>query len=132
MKRILFACTHNAGRSQMAAAFFNQLADPAKATALSAGTQPTDHVHPVVATVMWEVGIDLSTARRQRLTPKLAQRADVLVAMGCGEQCPFVLGVEVVEWESPDPKDRPVDEVRSIRDEIAKRVRRLVRDRDLS
>ena len=116
----------------MAAAFFNQLADPAKATALSAGTQPTDHVHPVVATVMWEVGIDLSTARRQRLTPKLAQRADVLVTMGCGEQCPFVPGVEVVEWESPDPKDRPVDEVRSIRDEIAKRVRRLVRDRDLS
>ena len=132
MKRILFACTHNAGRSQMAAAFFNQLADPAKATALSAGTQPADHVHPVVATVMWEVGIDLSTARRQRLTPKLAQRADVLVTMGCGEQCPFVPGVEVVEWESPDPKDRPVDEVRSIRDEIAKRVRRLVRDRDLS
>ncbi len=116
----------------MAAAFFNQLADPVKATALSAGTQPADHVHPVVATVMWEVGIDLSAVRPQRLTPKLARRADVLVTMGCREQCPLVPGVEVVAWELQDPKDRPLDEVRAIRDDISKRVRRLVQDRDLS
>ena len=123
---VLFACTHNAGRSHMAAAFFNQLADPAKARAISAGTQPAPNVHPAVATVMKEVGIDLSAARPQRLTPQLTMTASLLITMGCGEECPYVPGVEVQDWELPDPKDLPVELVRAIRDEIGHRVQILV------
>lgn len=126
MPHVIFACIHNAGRSQMAAAFFNTLADPAKARAASAGTSPGDRVHPEVAAAMTEVGIDLTGARPQRLTPELAATAQMLVTMGCGDECPFVPGVKRDDWPLDDPKGRPIDEVRRIRDEIRRRVEALV------
>lgn len=129
MKTILFACTHNAGRSQMAAALFNASADPAKARAVSAGTNPSDGVHPEVLEVMKEIGIDLSSARPRRLTGELASASDLLVTMGCGETCPFVPGLETLDWELPDPKGRPIAEVRRIRDEVSGRVRDLLGER---
>ena len=124
--RVLFACVHNAGRSQMAAALFNALADPAKAEALSAGTRPGTAVHPEVRDAMREMGIDLSAARPQLLTPELAATTRMLITMGCGEECPFVPGVERDDWALPDPKGRPVEEVRAIRDDIRGRVAALV------
>jgi arsenate reductase (thioredoxin) len=124
--RVIFACVHNAGRSQMAAAFFNAVADPNRAEAVSAGTEPGDHVHPVVIDVMREVGIHLSGNRPQRLTPDLARGASLLVTMGCGESCPYVPGLRRDDWPLADPKDRPFEEVRTIRDEIRERVRQLV------
>ena len=126
MKRVIFACVHNAGRSQMAAAFFNALADPARATAVSAGTQPGDRLHPEVLIVMGEAGIDLSAARPQRLTDELARGAQLLVTMGCGEACPFVPSLERLDWPLPDPKGLPLEEVRIVRDEVRERVRGLV------
>jgi arsenate reductase len=126
---VIFACVHNAGRSQMAAAFFNALADPALARARSAGTTPGDRVHPEVVEVMREVGIDLSASRPQRLTADLAHGARLLVTMGCGEQCPYVPGLERTDWALPDPKGRPLDEVRAIRDEIRGRVEALLAGR---
>ena len=127
MKTILFACVHNAGRSQMAAAFFNALADPAKARATSAGTAPGDRVHPEVVTAMREAGLDLSGAAPQRLTPELARGAAILVTMGCGDQCPLVPGARVEDWPLADPKGASPDEVRAIRDEIRSRVAELLR-----
>jgi arsenate reductase len=126
MKTALFACVHNAGRSQMAAAFFNALADPRKARAVSAGTQPGDRVHPEVIAVMKEAGIDLSSARTTRLTPELGQEASILVTMGCGDQCPYVPGVKRDDWPLDDPKGRSLEEVRRIRDDIKSRVEALV------
>jgi arsenate reductase len=126
---VIFACVHNAGRSQMAAAFFNELADPERARAISAGTQPADAVHPVVVEVMKESGIDVSGHRPRRITPELAQNARLLVTMGCGDQCPVVPGLELFDWALPDPKDRPLAEVRTIRDDIRSRVLRLVTSR---
>lgn len=126
MKTVLFACVHNAGRSQMAAAFFNQLADPARARAISAGTEPATHVHPEVVRTMGEVGVHLGGAVPQRLTDDLARTADVLVTMGCGETCPVVPGVQRVDWELRDPKGRGADEVRAIRDEIRELVVHLI------
>jgi arsenate reductase (thioredoxin) len=123
---VLFACVHNAGRSQMAAAFFNAEADPAKARAISAGTQPGKSVHPEVVDAMSEVGIDLSAARPRRLTPELASQASLLITMGCGEACPFAPGLQGDDWELPDPKGLPPERVRAIRDEIRARVERLV------
>jgi len=123
---ILFACVHNAGRSQMAAAFFNYLADPAKTRAISAGTDPDDSVHPEVVDVMREIGIDLSAARPRHLTPELAAQASLLITMGCGETCPFVPGLQREDWDLPDPKGLPPERVRAIRDEIRARVERLV------
>jgi arsenate reductase len=128
-KTVLFACTHNAGRSQMAAAFFNQIASPEKAVARSAGTQPADRVDPAVITAMREVGIDLEGVRPQLLTPTMAQGATLLVTMGCGEQCPVVPGVQIVDWALPDPKDQPLEEVRRIRDDIRIRVELLLGER---
>ncbi len=128
-EKILFACVHNAGRSQMAAAFFNGAADAAKAVAVSAGTRPGSHVHPEVQDVMREVGIDLSSAHPQLLTAELASGARMLITMGCGEECPYVPGVERDDWALPDPKGRPVEEVRAIRDEIHRRVTELVASR---
>jgi arsenate reductase (thioredoxin) len=127
MITVLFACVRNAGRSQMAAALFNLEADPAKARAISAGTSPGAEVHPEVIEVMREVGLDLSDARPQRLTPELAARAQVLVTMGCGDQCPFVPGTVREDWPLHDPAGRSLGEVRAIRDEIRARVRELVR-----
>ena len=129
MERVVFACVHNAGRSQMAAAFLSALADPSRVEAVSAGTQPGDHVHPVVVDVMREVGIDLGGNRPQRLTEDLARDASLLVTMGCGEECPYVPGLQTDDWPLPDPKDRPLAEVRAIRDEIRARVAALVEAR---
>ena len=129
MDNVIFACVHNAGRSQMAAAFFNELADPERARAISAGTQPADAIHPVVVEVMKEAGIDVSGQRPRRITPELARNARLLVTMGCGDQCPFVPGLELSDWPLPDPKDRPLAEVRTIRDDIRARVLRLVTSR---
>ena len=126
MRTVIFACVHNAGRSQMAAALFNALADPAKAQALSAGTQPGEHVHPEVQAAMSEIGIDLSGARPQRLTDELAAGAALLITMGCGEACPHVPGLERDDWPLPDPKGQPIERVREIRSEIRRRVQALV------
>ncbi len=123
---VLFACVHNAGRSLMAAALFNALADPAKAEALSAGTRPGPRVHPEVLEAMREIGIDLSAAQPQLLTPRLAATARMLVTMGCGEECPYVPGAEREDWALPDPKGKPIEEVRAIREEIRGRVTALV------
>ena len=125
MKTVLFACVHNAGRSQMAAAWFNRLADPAKARAVSAGTAPAERVHPEVVAVMREEGIDLSDARPQRLTPELAEQAQLLITMGCGDECPYVPGLRRDDWPLDDPKGKPIAQVREIRDEIRERVRTL-------
>lgn len=123
MSRVfLFACVHNAGRSQMSAALFNALADPAKARAISAGTQPGARVHPEVVAVMLEMGIDLAEVRPQRLTPELAATVDTLITMGCGDDCPVVPGVRRDDWPLPDPKGQPLEQVRAIRDEIQRRV----------
>ena len=132
METVIFACVHNAGRSQMAAAWFNALADPAKARGLSAGTQPGDRVHPGVVEVMREAGIDLSHNRPQRLTADLARGAALLVTMGCGDECPFVPGLHTDDWPLPDPKGRPVEEVRATRDAIKTRVAALVQARGWS
>lgn len=128
MKTVLFACTHNAGRSQMAAAFFAALADPARARALSAGTEPADRVHPEVLTVMREAGIDLDSAVPRRLTPELAAGAQWLVTMGCGEACPVVPGAHREDWPVEDPKGQSLARVRAIRDEVRRRVERLIAD----
>jgi len=124
--KIVFACVHNAGRSQMAAALFNALSDPKKARAVSAGTAPGTQVHPEVVVVMREVGIDLSSAKPTRLTTELGAGARYLITMGCGEQCPFLPGVEVLDWGLEDPKGQPLERVREIRDDIQRRVRELV------
>jgi arsenate reductase len=123
---VLFACVHNAGRSQMAAAWFNALADPAKARAVSAGTQPSDRVHPQVVEAMQEVGIDLSDAVPRKLTDDLARQAQLLITMGCGDECPYVPRARVQDWPLPDPKGRPLAEVRGIREEIRRRVSELI------
>ena len=126
MITVLFACVHNAGRSQMAAAFFAQLADPAQARAISAGTEPGAHVHPEVVAAMREAGIDLGQAVPTRLTEALAASARILVTMGCGETCPVVPGVERIDWSIADPKGQPPDRVRQIRDDVRARVDQLI------
>jgi arsenate reductase len=126
MTTVLFACTHNAGRSQIAAAFFKMIADPAKAQAISAGTQPAKHVHPEVRAAMREIGIDLSGVEPTLLTERLAGSVQVLVTMGCGEACPYVPGVERLEWEIPDPKGQSIERVRAIRDDVHRRVEALI------
>jgi arsenate reductase len=126
MRTVIFACVHNAGRSQMSAAYFNRTADPARARALSAGTQPGARVHPEVAEALREVGIDLSGAVPQLLTEELARGADWLVTMGCGDACPAVPGLRRDDWPLPDPKGQPVEVVRAIRDEVRQRVEAFV------
>jgi len=126
MDKIIFACVHSAGRSQMAAAFFNLLVGQARATAMSAGTQPAAHVHPEVIASMGEVGIDLSSASPARLTPELARGASWLVTMGCGDACPIVPGVKREDWPLPDPKGQSADAVRSIREAVRERVEAFV------
>lgn len=126
MKTVIFACVQNAGRSQMAAALFNALADPARARALSAGTQPADHVHPEVVAVMRELGIDLAGATPRLLSDEIARGAELLVTMGCGEACPFVPGLTRDEWKLPDPKGQPLERVREIRDDVRRRVEQLM------
>jgi arsenate reductase len=126
MLKVIFACVHNAGRSQMAAAFFNQLADGTKAKAVSAGTEPGSRVHPEVLAAMREIGIDLSAATPQKLTQELANDAALLITMGCGDECPYVPGLRRFDWPLSDPKGRPMDEVRAVRDDIKARVARLI------
>lgn len=125
--QVVFACVHNAGRSQMAAALFNQLADPARARAISAGTRPGLHVHPVVLEAMQEVGVDLSGAKPQLLTPELAAGSKVLITMGCGEECPYIPGAEREDWPLDDPAHLPLEKVRPIREEVRQRVAALIR-----
>lgn len=126
MTQVIFACVRNAGRSQIAEALFNAIADARKARAVSAGTRPAEHVHPEVVDVMREVGADLSGARPQRLTPEMAKGSQMLVTMGCGDECPAIPGAARDEWPLDDPHGQPIEEVRRIRDEIRRRVEALV------
>lgn len=121
MSNVLFVCLHNAGRSQMSAALF-ELAAGGRHHARSAGTEPAEQVNPVVVDAMRELGIDISDRTPQTLTTDLAQWADLVVTMGCGDTCPYIPGRRYIDWELPDPAGRPIDEVRGIRDEIAARV----------
>ncbi len=126
---VLFVCLHNAGRSQMSAALFDR-ATAGRHEAASAGTTPGERVHPEVVTIMREVGIDLAEHRPQKVTTELAERADVVVTMGCGDACPYIPGKRYIDWDLPDPKDRPADEVRALRDDIERRVAALVLELD--
>ena len=128
VKTVIFACVHNAGRSQMAAYWFNHLADSTKARAISAGTEPGPHVHPVVMEAMREQGLDLSDAQPRKLTAELARGASFLITMGCGESCPYIPGVPVLDWPLPDPKGQGIEAVRAIRDDIESRVRVFIKE----
>ena len=129
MATALFVCLHNAGRSQMSAALFERAAG-GRHRALSAGTTPADRVHPEVVEVMRELGMDLSGRTPQKLTRELAEQADVVVTMGCGDERPYIPGKRYIDWDLPDPKGRPVDEVRTTRNDIAQRVNALVEELD--
>jgi arsenate reductase len=126
---VVFACVENAGRSQMAAAFFNKLADPKRVRAISAGTRPGTAVHPEVVTAMREVDIDLSNATPQYLSTDLSNDAHILITMGCGDECPLVPGVERDDWPLDDPKGQPIETVRRIRDQIRENVEGLITER---
>ena len=129
MAHVLFVCLHNAGRSQMSQALFEQAAG-GRHTAASAGTTPADHVHPEVIAVMSELGLDLRNRRPQLLTRELAAQADIVTTMGCGDECPFIPGKRYIDWDLPDPKGQPFDEVRATRDEIRTRVQDLLAELD--
>jgi arsenate reductase (thioredoxin) len=129
MTAVLFVCLHNAGRSQMSQALFERAAR-GRHTAMSAGTTPCDWVHPEVLEAMAELGIDISDRTPKLLTRELAEQADVVVTMGCGDECPFIPGKHYLDWDLPDPKGRPVEEVRSTRDEISRRVDQLISELD--
>jgi len=129
MSTVLFVCLHNAGRSQMSQALFDR-SGAGRHTALSAGTTPGQHVHPEVIEVMRELDIDLADRTPQLLTRELAEQADVVISMGCGDQCPYIPGKRYLDWDLPDPKGRPIDEVRATRDGIADRVQRLIAELD--
>lgn len=126
MKTVLFACIHNAGRSQMAAAWFNALADHDKAQGVSAGTEPGTRVHPEVVQAMREVGIELEGVQPRKLTDELAAQSSLLITMGCGEACPYVPGLRRLDWPLEDPKGKPVERVREIRDDVKARVLNLL------
>jgi protein-tyrosine-phosphatase len=126
---VLFVCLQNAGRSQMSAALFERETG-GKHTALSAGTTPADHVHPEVVEVMREIGVDLSDRHPQLLTRELAEQADIVVTMGCGDACPYIPGKRYIDWDLRDPSGLPIEEVRTIRDDIATRVNALVEQLD--
>ena len=130
MASVLFVCLHNAGRSQMSQALLEHTAT-GRHTALSAGTAPAEHVHPEVIEVMRELGIDLSDRRPRLLTRELAEQADVVVTMGCGAECPYIPGKRYIDWDLPDPKGRPIEEVRAIREEIARRIDSLLAEEAL-
>lgn len=126
LKTVIFACVHNAGRSQMAAALFNLHSDTSKVRAVSAGTNPGAHVHPEVVVAMKELGVDLSAARPQLLTDELARDATMLITMGCGDACPAVPGLRRDDWPLEDPKGQPIERVREIRDDVRARVDALL------
>ena len=125
MTTVLFVCLHNAGRSQMSQALFQRAAGD-RHTAISAGTTPAEHVHPEVVEVMRELDVDLAERKPQLLTRELAEQADVIVTMGCGDACPYVPGKQYIDWDLPDPKGRPIAEVRATRDAISRRVTALI------
>ena len=129
MAHVLFVCLHNAGRSQMSRALFERAA-AGRHTADSAGTTPGERVHPEVVTAMAELGVDVADRVPQKLSDELARRADVVVTMGCGDECPYIPGKRYLDWDLPDPKGRPLEEVRATRDEIARRVEALVAELD--
>lgn len=129
MSTVLFVCRQNAGRSQMSQALFEQAAGR-RHTALSAGTTPADRVHANVIQVMNEIGIDLSERMPRALTRDLAEQADLVITMGCGDECPYIPGKRYIDWDLPDPADQPTDTVRSIRDDIRHRVEALVAELD--
>ena len=129
MARVLFVCLHNAGRSQMSQAIFER-ASGGRHPAASAGTSPGERVHPEVVDVMREIGINLSGRVPQKLTPEDAELADVVVTMGCGDECPYIPGKRYVDWDLPDPKGRPIEEVRATRDDIERRVAELLTELD--
>jgi arsenate reductase len=129
--RVLFVCVQNAGRSQMSAALFER-ASHGRHEAASAGTAPAQRVHPEVVEAMKEVGVDLSERRPQKLTQQLAEWADVVVTMGCGDACPYLPGRRYLDWDLPDPKGRRLEEVRELRDEISRRVEKLAAELDVS
>ncbi len=131
MAHVLFVCLHNAGRSQMSQALFERAANGTH-TAASAGTTPGDRVHPEVVQVMRELGIDLADRKPQLLTRELAQQADIVITLGCGDQCPFIPGKRYIDWDLQDPKGRPIDEVRATRDEIQRRITELLAELDNS
>jgi arsenate reductase len=123
---VIFACVHNAGRSQIAAAWFNAFVDPTKAHAISAGTEPATSIHAEVLVAMREVGIDLTGSKPQRLDDELAQNAQMLITMGCGEQCPALPGLKRDDWPLEDPKGKPIERVREIRDQVRAQVLALL------
>jgi arsenate reductase len=127
MSTVLFVCLQNAGRSQISEALFTQAAKE-RHQALSAGTTPADHVHPEVVEVMRELGIDLADRQPQLLTRELAEQADLVITMGCGDQCPYIPGKKYMDWDLADPDGRPIEQVREIRDEIGRRVQGLLAD----
>jgi len=127
VSHVLFVCLHNAGRSQMSQALFERAA-AGRHEARSAGTTPGERVHPEVVEAMGELGVDVSGRTPQELTPDLAAWADLVVTMGCGDECPYVPGTRYLDWDLPDPKGRPLHEVRAIRDDIANRIGALLRD----
>ena len=129
MARVLFVCLHNAGRSQMSAALFERAAG-GRHEASSAGTTPADRVHPEVVEVMRELGVDVAGRVPRKLTRELAEQADVVVTMGCGDECPYIPGKRYIDWDLADPKGRPLDEVRATRDLIAAKVAGLVEELD--
>jgi arsenate reductase (thioredoxin) len=129
MARVLFVCLHNAGRSQMSEALFTRAAG-SRHEARSAGTTPGDRVHPEVVSAMRELGVDLAGRRPQKLTTELAEWADVVVTMGCGDECPYIPGKRYLDWDLPDPRRLPVEHVRVIRDEIGDRVTALAAELD--
>ncbi len=131
MQTVTFACVHNAGRSQMAAAYFNLLADPSRARAVSAGTQPGERIHPEVLEAMREEGVDLSGVRPQLLTHEVANGASWLITMGCGDACPVVPGARRDDWPLEDPKGKPMPMVREIRDDVRRRVAAFIAREDL-
>jgi arsenate reductase len=131
MATVIFVCLHNAGRSQMSQALFQRAAGD-RHTAISAGTTPAEHVNPEVVEVMRELGIDLADRKPQILTRELAQQADAVVTMGCGDACPYIPGRQYIDWDLPDPKGRPIAEVRATRDEIGRRVTALLELLDVS
>jgi arsenate reductase (thioredoxin) len=129
MATVLFVCLHNAGRSQMSQALFERAAGD-RHDALSAGTTPADRAHPEVVEAMREIGIDVSGRTPRGLDRELAEGADVVVTMGCGDECPYIPGKRYLDWDLPDPKGRPLEEVRAVREDIERRVTALVEELD--
>jgi len=125
--QVLFVCVHNAGRSQMAAAFLSRLGD-GRVDVRSAGSTPAEEIHPVVVRAMEEVGVDLSSERPKRIDDEVVRESDVVITMGCGDACPIYPGKRYEDWQVEDPSGRSLDEVRAIRDDIERRVSELVSD----